>query len=485
MALSGISLLSSTLLFFFALLFLLHPSVSKTTFSFELHHKLSDRVREWVRSTSGVSVDNWPQRVPNTTTPFSIMIGFSAAVILPQAAHLCLYYAMVEIGTPAVKFLVALDTSSDLFWVPCQCIQCANSTPPLSGVYSPNISTTGRYLPCSSDLCDSPALCSGTNSQCPYTFDYVSPNTSSSGVLVEDVLHLITEDSQPKAINPSVVFGCGQNQTGDLLRLPAQIGLFGLGFGLGNVSVPSILANYGLIADSFSMCFGCDGFGRINFGDKGSSDQQETPFFVNESDPSYQINVTGIRVGASDISIPQTLLPVFDTGTSFTHLSNPLYTAIGDSFHKLVKEPRSTLNSTTPFEYCYDICSYPIFVPSINITMSGGANFIVLNPTALITSQSNDSDIIGQSFMTGHRIVFNREMGVLGWKELNCDGAAIPFVISPAMSPTSAVSPSAANPEDTTIGYRTQCPATSSGHAAHPAFVYAFFTILSVLAGFF
>jgi hypothetical protein len=36
-----------------------------------------------------------------------------------------LHYAVVALGTPNVTFLVALDTGSDLFWVPCDCINCA------------------------------------------------------------------------------------------------------------------------------------------------------------------------------------------------------------------------------------------------------------------------------------------------------------------------------------------------------------------------
>lgn len=32
-----------------------------------------------------------------------------------------LHYANVTIGTPAQWFLVALDTGSDLFWLPCNC----------------------------------------------------------------------------------------------------------------------------------------------------------------------------------------------------------------------------------------------------------------------------------------------------------------------------------------------------------------------------
>jgi len=32
-----------------------------------------------------------------------------------------LYYANVSVGTPPSSFLVALDTGSDLFWLPCNC----------------------------------------------------------------------------------------------------------------------------------------------------------------------------------------------------------------------------------------------------------------------------------------------------------------------------------------------------------------------------
>lgn len=42
-----------------------------------------------------------------------------------------LHYSWIDIGTPSVSFLVALDAGSDLLWVPCNCIQCA----PLSASY--------------------------------------------------------------------------------------------------------------------------------------------------------------------------------------------------------------------------------------------------------------------------------------------------------------------------------------------------------------
>jgi len=77
-----------------------------------------------------------------------------------------------------------------------------------------------------------------------------------------------------------LLISCGQTQTGSFLDAAAPNGLFGLG--IDKASVPSILAQKGLIPNTFSMCFGRDGIGRINFGDQGSSDQQETPLDINQ-----------------------------------------------------------------------------------------------------------------------------------------------------------------------------------------------------------
>ena len=74
---------------------------------------------------------------------------------------------------------------------------------------------------------------------------------------------------------------CGQSQTGTFLEGGAPNGLFGLG--MGDLSVPSILARNGVASNSFSMCFGHDDLGRITFGNNGSSYQKETPFNVRQA----------------------------------------------------------------------------------------------------------------------------------------------------------------------------------------------------------
>lgn len=58
--------------------------------------------------------------------------------------------------------------------------------------YSPSRSLSSKHLPCSHRLCDSDmgSNCKSSKQQCPYTANYLSENTSSSGLLLEDILHL-------------------------------------------------------------------------------------------------------------------------------------------------------------------------------------------------------------------------------------------------------------------------------------------------------
>ena len=85
----------------------------------------------------------------------------------------------------------------------------------------------------------------------------------------------------PCDLTLSFCFSCGKNETGIFLDGIAPNGLLGLG--TDDLSVPSILASQGLGPNSFSMCFGSDGIGRINFGDGSTSEQKETSFTVGPS----------------------------------------------------------------------------------------------------------------------------------------------------------------------------------------------------------
>ncbi|XP_061367723.1 aspartyl protease family protein 1-like [Gastrolobium bilobum] len=409
-----------------------------------------------------------------------------------------LHFANVSVGTPALSFLVALDTGSDLFWLPCNCTSCVRGIKASNGktiefnIYDVKGSSTSQNVLCNSSLCEEQGQCPSSGGSCPYRVEYLSNGTSTTGFLVEDVLHLITDDDQTKVADTRITFGCGQVQTGAFLDGAAPNGLFGLG--MGNLSVPSILAKEGLTSNSFSMCFGSDGLGRITFGDNSSLDQGKTPFNLRALHPTYNITITQIVVGgnASDLEFHA----IFDSGTSFTSLNDPAYTQITHSFDSLIKQQRySNSDSDLPFEYCYNLSpNEKVQAPILNLTMKGGDNYFVMDPIVTVTGEnlnllclgvvkSNNLNIIGQNFMTGYRVVFDRENMILGWKESNCyDDEFSNLPINPSHSP--AVSPAMAVNPEATSNQSTDPERLPSSHSfkIKPSFAFlmAIFLLLAI-----
>jgi hypothetical protein len=83
--------------------------------------------------------------------------------------------------------------------------------------YNPSRSSTSKHLSCSHRLCELGSNCKSPKQPCPYTVEYYTENTSSSGMLVEDTLHLASgggNTSNPFVQAP-VVIGCA------LLIMPA------------------------------------------------------------------------------------------------------------------------------------------------------------------------------------------------------------------------------------------------------------------------
>ncbi|KAK9948349.1 hypothetical protein M0R45_003930 [Rubus argutus] len=483
------------------------------TFGYDFHHRFSDPV------TGILGLDELPEKGSpeyyaamthrdrfirgrhlaaasgDQTTPLTFVDGNDTYRI---GAFGHLHYANVSVGTPRTSYLVALDTGSDYLWLPCDCISCVKGFNTSEGevdfdIYSPNKSTTSKKVPCNSTYCHQ-RHCSSPSSDCLYSIQYLSANTSSSGVVVEDVLHLSTDGPILKGVEAPIAFGCGKIQTGIFLNGAAPNGLLGLG--MNNVSIPSMLAKQGLASNSFSMCFGLDGSGRIRFGDNGSVDQPETPFYLTDIYPTYNITVTQIAIGKSVSDLE--FYAIWDSGTSFTYLTDPAYTQISKSFNSAIKDKRVTAYSDLPFEYCYKISPNQ----TLNLTMKGGKQYNVIDPLVLLADsdgnilfyclgivKSEDVNIIGQNFMTGYRIIFDREKMVLGWTESNCynDEETSSLAVSPSKSPSSkspAASPTV-TPEATGTTNTSQIPSAALPKSSSPKLISFTGALIMVLSAIF
>nr|KJB49161.1 hypothetical protein B456_008G103400 [Gossypium raimondii] len=299
--------------------------------------------------------------------------------------------------------------------------------------YRPSGSSSSRHVPCSHQLCESSLNCKSSKQQCPYTIDYYTENTSSSGLLVEDTLHLASVDDHKlnTSVQASVIIGCGMKQSGGYLDGVAPDGLMGLG--PGEISVPSVLAKAGLIRNSFSMCFDDEDSGRIYFGDKGPPTQESTHFLP--SDGKYETYIVGVEaccIGNSCLK-QMGFSAVVDSGTSFTFLPNEVYERIAKEFDRQIN---ATITSYPgyPWKYCYKSSSEELpKVPHLKLVFPLNNSFVVFNPVFVVYGiqgisgfclavQPMEGDVgtIGQNFMTGYRMVFDREKMKLGWSPSNC-----------------------------------------------------------------
>ncbi|KAE8798214.1 aspartic proteinase-like protein 1 [Hordeum vulgare] len=421
------------------------PAAS-ATLSTRMVHRLSDEARlaagphgaRWPRHGSGgyyralVRSDLQRQKRKHQL----LSVSEAGGIFSPGNDFGWLYYTWVDVGTPNTSFMVALDTGSDLFWVPCDCIECA----PLAGyretldrdlgIYKPAESTTSRHLPCSHELCPPGSGCSSPKQPCPYSTDYLQENTTSSGLLIEDILHLDSRESHAP-VKASVVIGCGRKQSGSYLDGIAPDGLLGLG--MADISVPSFLARAGLVRNSFSMCFKEDS-GRIFFGDQGVSIQQSTPFVpLYGKYQTYAVNVDKSCVGHKCFEATS-FEALVDSGTSFTALPLNVYKAVAVEFDKQVHAPRITQEDAS-FEYCYSASPLKMpDVPTVALTFAANKSFQAVNPTIVLKDGEGSVagfclalqkspepiGIIGQNFLTGYHIVFDKENMKLGWYRSEC-----------------------------------------------------------------
>ncbi|KAJ0576058.1 putative aspartic peptidase A1 family, aspartic peptidase domain superfamily, xylanase inhibitor [Helianthus annuus] len=131
------------------------------------------------------------------------------------------------------------------------------------------------------------------------------------------------------------------------------------------------------------------------------------------------------------------LIMIFHRGFFFQEPTTQLILGYKSSFKLFgsqTEETQSQPSSAIPFEYCYELSpnQQTFEAPLMNLTMEGGDKYSVKNPFVFVPledggtvfclgiDKSEDVNIIGQNFMMGYRVVYDREKNILGWKASNC-----------------------------------------------------------------
>ncbi|XP_027356048.1 aspartyl protease AED3-like [Abrus precatorius] len=273
------------------------------------------------------------------------------------------YIVKAKIGTPSQTFLMAMDTSNDAAWVPCTgCVGCSTATP-----FAPAKSKSFSQVRCAAPQCKQVPNPTCGGSACAFNFTYGTSSVAAD--LVQDTLTLATDPI------PAYTFGCIKKATGS--SVPPQ-GLLGLGRG-----PLSLLGQTQTIYQStFSYCL--PSFKTLNFTGSlrlGPVAQPKrikfTPLLRNPRRSSlYYVNLVAIRVGRRIVDIPPPALAfnpttgagtIFDSGTVFTRLVEPAYTAVRNEFRRRVGA-KLTVTSLGGFDTCYTV---PIVAPTITFMFSG------------------------------------------------------------------------------------------------------------------
>ncbi|RVW70163.1 Aspartic proteinase-like protein 2 [Vitis vinifera] len=185
-----------------------------------------------------------------------------------------LYFAKIGIGTPSKDYYVQVDTGSDILWVNCAgCDRCPTKSD--LGVdltlYDMKASTTSDAVGCDDNFCslyDGPLPGCKPGLQCLYSVLY-GDGSSTTGYFVQDFVQYnrISGNFQTTPTNGTVVFGCGNKQSGELgSSSEALDGI--LGFGQANSSMLSQLASSGKVKKVFSHCLdNVDGGGIFAIGE--------------------------------------------------------------------------------------------------------------------------------------------------------------------------------------------------------------------------
>ncbi|WOK93534.1 hypothetical protein Cni_G02234 [Canna indica] len=340
------------------------------------------------------------------------------------------YVVRAKVGSPPQSMLVALDNSNDAAWFPCSgCVGCPSASPSFAAARS----SSYRTLPCGSPQCGQVP-----NPTCPAGAKFCAFNLTYGGSsiqagLVQDSLALASD------VVPYYTFGCLQKVSGN--SVPPQ-GLLGLG--RGPLSFSSQTKN--LYDSTFSYCL--PSFKSLNFtgtlrlGPVGQPKRiKTTPLLSNPRRSSlYYVNMIGIRVGRRVADIPPSALAfdpatgagtIIDSGTMFTRLVTPAYSAVRDEFRRRVKSA-GPVTSLGGFDTCY---SGTVTAPSItfmfmgmNVTLppdnvmihSSAGSITCLAMAAAPDNMNSMLNVVANMQQQNHRVFFDVPNARIGFARESC-----------------------------------------------------------------
>ncbi|KAL2549593.1 Eukaryotic aspartyl protease family protein [Forsythia ovata] len=386
-----------------------------------------------------------PLKTKQISSPPNKQISFNHNVTLTVS---------LTLGSPPQKVTMVLDTGSELSWLHC------NKTPTTPSTFNHLLSSSYRAIPCSSPTCRTrtrdftvPVSCD-SKKLCHATLSYAD-SSSVEGNLASDTFHIDNSDL------PGTVFGCMDTGFSSNTEEDSKTtGLIGM-----NRGSLSFVTQMGF--PKFSYCIsGSDSSGILLLGEAKFpwlKPLNYTPL-VQISTPlpyfdrvAYTVELQGISVSGKILPLPKSAFEpdhtgagqtMVDSGTQFTFLLGPAYTALKNEF---LKQTRGVLRQFEDpnfvFQGAMDLC-YRIEqskrvlppLPSVNLVFRGvemsvsgekllykvaGAN---RGSDAIYCFTFGNSDLLGvEAYIIGHHhqqnmwIEFDLAKSRVGLAEFKCE----------------------------------------------------------------
>ncbi|KAK2387881.1 aspartic proteinase PCS1 [Trifolium repens] len=298
------------------------------------------------------------QTLPHSTvslpTPSSHKISFHHNVTLTVS---------LTLGSPPQNVTMVLDTGSELSWLHCK------KLPNLTSIFNPLLSKTYTPTPCTSPVCMTrtrdfpvPVSCD-PKKLCHATISYADASYIEGNLATETFF-------AGGSAQPGTIFGCMDSGFSSNTNEDSKTtGLMGM-----NRGSLSFVTQMGL--PKFSYCIsGKDSTGVLLFGDANFNwlgPLKYTPL-VKMTTPlpyfdrvAYTVRLEGIRVGNKLLQLPKSILApdhtgagqtMVDSGTQFTFLLGPVYTALREEFLSQTKGLLTLLDDTNfIFQGAMDLC---------------------------------------------------------------------------------------------------------------------------------
>nr|POF08822.1 aspartic proteinase pcs1 [Quercus suber] len=357
---------------------------------------------------------------------------------------------------------MVIDTGSELSWLHC------NKTPNFPTTFDPARSTSYSPIPCSSPTCTTqtqdfpiPASCDN-NKLCHATLSYADAS-SSEGNLASDTFYFGSSDI------PGMVFGCMDSSfSSNSDEDSKSTGLMGMN--RGSLSFVSQMR-----FPKFSYCIsGSDFSGLLLLGEANFSwltPLNYTPL-IQISTPlpyfdrvAYTVQLEGIKVSDKLLSLPKSVFvpdhtgagqTMVDSGTQFTFLLGPVYTALRNEFlNRTAGILRVLEDPNFVFQGAMDLCYLvPLNQPKLprlptvtlmfrgaEMTVSG--DWILYRVPGQVRGSDSvhcltfgNSDLLGvEAFVIGHHhqqnvwMEYDLEKSRIGLAQMRCDLAGQRFSV--------------------------------------------------------